>query len=231
MRKFSTEPCVAWVTATSPGTPQLPPCSQGGEPSGFEIALAITPPISKKVPEVAAAPMRKNRVSCACENPISQNNANVKMAITPGTHQNAPNFVDIVTPAREQFRKTTRISPDCNRAAPPTIPIVARAKECRMAVNPEHRTAFEIDLSAANRPRQAGGMSARRQPHDRSTEQDHPYPRSAATCCAPRRGQSGQFVEQRLCFFQVRRAEAFGEPAVDRRKKIARFAAAALVAA
>src|SRR5215469_10568219 len=184
MRKFSTEPRVACVTATSPATPQLPPRSQDGVPSGFEMALAITPPISKKVPEVAAAPMRKNRVSCACENPISQNNANVKMAITPGTQDHAPNFVDIVTPAREQFRKTPRITPDCNRAAPPTIPIVARVKECRMAVNPERRTAFEIDLSAASRPRQAGRTSARRQPRDRSTEQDHPYPRPAATSCA-----------------------------------------------
>src|SRR5215471_13683835 len=120
------------------------------------MALAITPPISKKVPEVAAAPMRKNRVSCACENPISQNNANVKMAIAPRTQHHAPNFVDIVTPAREQFGKTTWITPDCNRTAPPTIPIVARAKECRMAVNPERRTAFEIDLSAADRPDRPG---------------------------------------------------------------------------
>src|SRR5262249_4247170 len=38
-------------------------------------------------------------------------------------------------------------------------------------------------------------------------------------------------VEQRLCLFQVGGVEAFGEPAVDRREKIAGFGAAALVAA
>src|SRR5438270_12411839 len=65
IRRFSTEPCVACVTATRPGTPQLPPCSHGGEPAGCEIALAITPPISKKVHEVDAAPIRKNCPSCA----------------------------------------------------------------------------------------------------------------------------------------------------------------------
>src|SRR5215472_5908895 len=252
MRKFSTEPCVAWVTATSPGTPQLPPCSQGGAPSGFEIALAITPPISKKVPEVAAAPMRKNRVSCACENPISQNNANVKMAITPGTQQNAPNFVDIVTPAREQFRKTTWITPDCNRAAPPTIPLVAPAKERRMAVNPECRTAFEIDPSSANHPRLAGRMSARRQPRDRSAEQDHLHPRPQDQRAAPGQtasrdrmhlpnpairnhlilltetGQSGQFVEQRFRFLEVGGVPAFGKPAVDRHEQFTGFGPAEL---
>src|SRR5215472_8194653 len=172
MRKFSTEPCVAWVTATSPGTPQLPPCSQGGEPSGFEIALAMTPPISKKVPEVAAAPMRKNWVSCACENPISQNSANVKMAITPGTQHHAPNFVDIVTPAREQFRKTTRITPDCNGAAPPAIPITAPAKECRIAVNPKRRPPSKLTFQRS-RPRQARRMSAIRNHYRNGYTRDH----------------------------------------------------------
>src|ERR1700730_480895 len=42
---------------------------------------------------------------------------------------------------------------------------------------------------------------------------------------------SRQFVMQRLCLFQVDGVEAFGEPAVDRREKIAGFGAAALVAA
>jgi hypothetical protein len=37
-------------------------------------------------------------------------------------------------------------------------------------------------------------------------------------------------VEQRLCLFQVGRAEAFGEPAVHRCEDIAGFGAAALVA-
>jgi hypothetical protein len=65
MRRFSTEPCVACATATNPGTPQLPPSSQGSESAGLEIALASTPPISKKLPAVAAAPMRKKWVSSA----------------------------------------------------------------------------------------------------------------------------------------------------------------------
>jgi hypothetical protein len=42
---------------------------------------------------------------------------------------------------------------------------------------------------------------------------------------------SRQLVEQRLRLFQVGCVEAFGEPAVDRREKIAAFGVAALVAA
>ena len=40
-----------------------------------------------------------------------------------------------------------------------------------------------------------------------------------------------EFVEQRLCVFEIRRVEAFGEPSVDRREKVAGFGGAALVAA
>src|SRR5437870_4520077 len=76
------DPCVAGVTATRPGTPQLPPCSQGDEPTGFDMALAITPPISKKVPDVAAAPMRKNFPSCALGD--VQRSPRTKRAATPG---------------------------------------------------------------------------------------------------------------------------------------------------
>src|SRR5437764_3463100 len=42
---------------------------------------------------------------------------------------------------------------------------------------------------------------------------------------------SRQFVEQRLRLFEIGRVEAFGEPAVDRREKVAGFGVAALVAA
>src|SRR5438067_8427181 len=65
MRRFSIEPGVACATATRPGTPQLPPRPQGGAPVGPEIAPATTPPISKKLPPVAAVPIRKKRVSGA----------------------------------------------------------------------------------------------------------------------------------------------------------------------
>jgi hypothetical protein len=41
---------------------------------------------------------------------------------------------------------------------------------------------------------------------------------------------SRQFVEQRLCLFEIGRVEAFGEPAVDRREEVSGFGAAALVA-
>ena len=37
---------------------------------------------------------------------------------------------------------------------------------------------------------------------------------------------SSQFVEQRFCLFEVGGVEAFGEPAVDRREKVAGFGAA-----
>jgi hypothetical protein len=40
-----------------------------------------------------------------------------------------------------------------------------------------------------------------------------------------------QCVEQRLGVFEIRRVETFGEPAVDRREKLARFGPAVLVAA
>ena len=40
-----------------------------------------------------------------------------------------------------------------------------------------------------------------------------------------------QFVEQRLCVFEVGGIEAFGEPAVDGREQIAGCGTAALVAA
>jgi hypothetical protein len=42
---------------------------------------------------------------------------------------------------------------------------------------------------------------------------------------------SSQFVEQRFCLFEIGRAEAFGEPAIDRREQVARFGMAPLVAA
>src|ERR1700760_4414062 len=94
IRRFSTEPCVACVTATRPGTPQLPPCSQGGEPAGFEIALAITPPISKKVPDVAAAPMRKNCASCALGETCPKSRPRAKIAAAPGPQHQTPNLAD-----------------------------------------------------------------------------------------------------------------------------------------
>src|SRR5580692_2820512 len=119
IRRFSTEPCVACVTAMRPGTPQLPPCSQGGEPAGFEIALAITPPISKKVPEVAAAPIRKYCPSCALADTCPKRRPRTTAAVAAGPHHETPNLTDIVSPARQQFRKTTRITPDCNSAHPP----------------------------------------------------------------------------------------------------------------
>ena len=40
-----------------------------------------------------------------------------------------------------------------------------------------------------------------------------------------------QFVEQRLCVFEVGGIEAFGEPAVDRREQVERFGLTTLVAA
>src|SRR6266446_1060172 len=64
-RRFSIEPGVAWATATRPRTPQLPPRRQSGPSVGLEIALATRPPISKKLPPVAAVPIRKNRGSWA----------------------------------------------------------------------------------------------------------------------------------------------------------------------
>src|SRR5438874_11178773 len=96
MRRLSTEPCVACVTATRPGTPQLPPRSQGGEPAGFEIALAITAPISKKIPEVAAAPMRKKCPSCALGDPRTKRKLRTKTTATNGPPQQATHLACIV---------------------------------------------------------------------------------------------------------------------------------------
>src|ERR1700739_3892059 len=116
MRRFSTEPCVACATATKSGTPQLPPRSQGCEPAGFEIALAITPPISKKVPEVDAAPIRKNCPSCALGDTRPKRKQRTQIAAATGPHHQTPNLADIVSPVRQQLRKTTWITPDCNTA-------------------------------------------------------------------------------------------------------------------
>jgi hypothetical protein len=57
---FSMDPSVDWATATKPGTPQLPPLSQGRDPSGLLMALASNPPIKKYVPLLVPVPMRKN---------------------------------------------------------------------------------------------------------------------------------------------------------------------------
>src|SRR6516165_6819346 len=68
-------------------------------------------------------------------------------------------------------------------------------------------------------------------------------PPPAAGSCRPRSGHSlqnfrrcwwtdsRQFVQQRLCLFEIRHIEAFGEPAVDGCEQIAGLGAAALVAA
>src|SRR5215467_9005366 len=102
-----------------PGTPQLPPCSQGGEPAGLEMALAITPPISKKLPEVAAAPIRKNCPSCALGDIRAERRPRLKIATAPRPQHQTPNLAGIVSPVRQQFRKTARINADCNKAHPP----------------------------------------------------------------------------------------------------------------
>src|SRR6516165_3477817 len=44
-------------------------------------------------------------------------------------------------------------------------------------------------------------------------------------------GCSAELVKQRLCFFQVARVGALGEPVIDGRKNIARLGTAALVGA
>ena len=44
-------------------------------------------------------------------------------------------------------------------------------------------------------------------------------------------GDSCQLVEQRLCFFEIGRVEAFGEPAVDWREKVVGLGAVPLVTA
>src|SRR6516162_1949497 len=70
-------------------------------------------------------------------------------------------------------------------------------------------------------------------PSPAATGDFKPYHPKAAGTTAASLDPSGtfEFVEQRLCLFEVGRAEAFGEPAVDRREQIAGFAATALVAA
>ena len=44
---LATEPLDATAVATMPGTPHDPPSAQVREPGGFEMALAIRPPIGK----------------------------------------------------------------------------------------------------------------------------------------------------------------------------------------
>src|SRR6516165_2262034 len=80
--KICTEPSVACATAISPGTPQLPPSSQGGESTGLEIALASTPPISKKLPAVAAAPIRKKFASSALPGIVRQTSRTITTTLS-----------------------------------------------------------------------------------------------------------------------------------------------------
>ena len=61
---LATEPFDATAVATSPGTPHDPPSAQARDPGGFEMALAISPPIGKYVPAVPPVPMRKKVMSC-----------------------------------------------------------------------------------------------------------------------------------------------------------------------
>src|SRR5690349_9388984 len=87
MRRFSIDPGVACAIATSPRTPQLPPCPQGGPPCGLEIALATTAPILKKLPPVAAVPIRKKRGSdpFAARHAVAMYRATMKAPLTRAT--------------------------------------------------------------------------------------------------------------------------------------------------
>src|SRR5215469_14938298 len=82
------------------------------------MALAITPPISKNVPDVAAAPIRKKRASCAPGDTSPHKRLRDKIAAAPRRQRQTPNLADIVSPARQQFQKTTWITLNCNRASP-----------------------------------------------------------------------------------------------------------------
>src|SRR5215469_712789 len=82
------------------------------------MALAITPPISKNVPDVAAAPIRKKRASCAPGDTSPHKRLRDKIAAAPRQQRQTPNLADIVSPARQQFQKTTWITLNCNRASP-----------------------------------------------------------------------------------------------------------------
>src|SRR5262245_24504872 len=62
---LATDPFDATAVATRPGTPHEPPSAQLREPGGFEIALAMRPPMGKYVPDVPPVPMRKKVMSCA----------------------------------------------------------------------------------------------------------------------------------------------------------------------
>lgn len=59
-RMFVTEPGVVCAMAMSPGTPHLPPTSQGSAPGGCEMTEASVLPTEKYVPEVGPVAMRKN---------------------------------------------------------------------------------------------------------------------------------------------------------------------------
>src|SRR5207245_7733585 len=98
IRRLSTDPFVAWATATRPGTPQLPPCAHGGESAGLEIALAITPPISKKLPAVAAAPMRKKGISCAVPGAACPSRASTATTANARHRPEGRNSESIVSP-------------------------------------------------------------------------------------------------------------------------------------
>ena len=52
----------------------------------------------------------------------------------------------------------------------------------------------------------------------------------AGFCSEPKPLDAPKLAKQRFRFFQIGGVEAFGEPAIDRRERVARFAATTLVA-
>jgi len=67
---------------------ELPPCSQGGDRRVLKRRLAITPRPRRQVPEVAAAPIRKN---CAPERSAMPKGPEPTAAAAPGPHHQTPN--------------------------------------------------------------------------------------------------------------------------------------------
>src|SRR5438477_3920450 len=92
-------------------------------------------------------------------------------------------------------------------------------------------------------PGGGGGVASRGVPLSRSATHLRPSCPRQRLVVSPRkqsfapdfwscwRTGSRQFVQQRLCLFQIGGVETFGEPTVDRREEVAGFGVAALVAA
>src|SRR5215472_6130535 len=137
--------------------------------------------------------------------------ASLYMAALPVTSA-APNLQIAIATLPAIAAMMTRSEPECSATIPPPL----RRRYDSDPSRPHSGVGRGSDPFPTFMPASASGPVAQK----RSLASDFCW-----------RAASRQFVEQRLCLFEILCVEAFGEPAVNRRQKIAGLSAATVVAA